>query len=547
MGAMALASLSAYASAAVEECVTNYSATTDYFPAEAGAKVTEARKFTIDYFPGYKIVTNVANKRQYVLYPCGAPEPDVTDLALPTGYQRRTLSVPAQKVVTAETVSYDFLNLLQNEESEMGVTDRLISLSSYATDACAQKALACTDNTVQPGVSAAVPGWGAKPEDYDVLMSAAGVYFDYAEQYKGTGADKTVIFSATSETSLLGRGEWLKYVGAFFNMDHTAEKAFAEMRAKYYGLVDEAKANPSRPKVAFLDIDTYSSKDNDLFTVSLAGYKRSAVLDAGGFIANVEDFAGLTGVTIATNMRGAQVAVPKAAGDARDAALVTFKALLKDTDIIVDEHYSPTPLTRDQALAAFGLTAEDTAYPFIADGKLFRQDKTGSASGSAWFEQGVSRPDLVLKDFIKVIHPESKSVATHRTFFLRDLFAGETKDVQTAKDCVKAYPICGLTLSTPAPICPPDSFKTCADGSKVFLTSSSDCSKYEYCPAAAMKEEGYKGLPASSNIILAVFMSFVGCLLLAAGFQYGKKQAAAKAAGSPGGLAVAPGAAGQLH
>jgi hypothetical protein len=97
MGAMALAGLSAYALAAVDECATvDFTATKDYFPAAANTAVEEARKFTIDYFPTYKVVTNLASKRQYVLYSCGATEPNVETLALPAGFQRRTLTVPVQ-------------------------------------------------------------------------------------------------------------------------------------------------------------------------------------------------------------------------------------------------------------------------------------------------------------------------------------------------------------------------------------------------------------------------------------------------------------------
>lgn len=39
----------------------------------------------------------------------------------------------------------------------------------------------------------------------------------------------------------------------------------------------------------------------------------------------------------------------------------------------------------------------------------------------------------------------------------------------------------------------------------------------------------YMGLPASSNIILAVFLSCVGLLLLFVGYRYGKKGTAANA------------------
>lgn len=35
-------------------------------------------------------------------------------------------------------------------------------------------------------------------------------------------------------------------------------------------------------------------------------------------------------------------------------------------------------------------------------------------AGSAWFETGVSRPDLVLKDFVKVLHPEVDAVKDHQ-------------------------------------------------------------------------------------------------------------------------------------
>lgn len=46
-------------------------------------------------------------------------------------------------MVTAETVSYDFLTQLGNDAQDMGVTDRLVALSEWTTNACGQKALTC--------------------------------------------------------------------------------------------------------------------------------------------------------------------------------------------------------------------------------------------------------------------------------------------------------------------------------------------------------------------------------------------------------------------
>lgn len=116
------------------------------------------------------------------------------------------------------------------------------------------------------GVKPSVPGWGAKPEDYQPLMDASQVYFDSSDGKAGVTGDKvwglfvsvylstlwrtnvatavvsphlspthiythqSVIFSATQETSLLGRGEWIKFAAAFFNLDHVADKKFEEVR-----------------------------------------------------------------------------------------------------------------------------------------------------------------------------------------------------------------------------------------------------------------------------------------------------------------------------
>lgn len=48
--------------------------------------------------------------------------------------------------MTAETVSYDFMVQLDNGVNEMGATDRIVALSPYSTNACAQKALTCETN-----------------------------------------------------------------------------------------------------------------------------------------------------------------------------------------------------------------------------------------------------------------------------------------------------------------------------------------------------------------------------------------------------------------
>lgn len=69
--------------------------------AHARTPVTEARKFSLEYYGAYKVLTNLAGKRQYILYPCGGQPPAAADLAdVPTlaGFERKAIPVPAQKV-----------------------------------------------------------------------------------------------------------------------------------------------------------------------------------------------------------------------------------------------------------------------------------------------------------------------------------------------------------------------------------------------------------------------------------------------------------------
>jgi hypothetical protein len=63
--------------------------------------------------------------------------------------------------VGADTTVLGMLQALKNGGSDMGVTDRLISISSYAIDPCMQKASACGSNKLKDSINAAAPGWSS--------------------------------------------------------------------------------------------------------------------------------------------------------------------------------------------------------------------------------------------------------------------------------------------------------------------------------------------------------------------------------------------------
>lgn len=44
------------------------------------------------------------------------------------------------------------------------------------------------------------------------------------------------------------------------------------------------------------------------------------------------------------------------------------------------------------------------------------------AAGSDWWESGVYRADVLLKDLARAIHPENSKLASHTPVYLRNVF-----------------------------------------------------------------------------------------------------------------------------
>lgn len=59
--------------------------------------------------------------------------------------------------------------------------------------------------TVLTGIKPSVPGWGAKPEEYQALMDATQVYFDSSDGKTGVTGDKV---GGSTASASLGGGAW---------------------------------------------------------------------------------------------------------------------------------------------------------------------------------------------------------------------------------------------------------------------------------------------------------------------------------------------------
>ena len=183
----------------------------------------------------------------------------------------------------------------------------------------------------------------------------------------GTGAtltSKDVAFDASTDPSLLGRAEWIKFVAAFFNRERLADEIFAQMQARFQtlaSLVDESIDEDARPVVAFVSFNAgYSYGDvvvPDSWSISAPDYVDDLTFSAGALqpigIEN-EDSASFSTVD-------------------------EVKLAIDGVDVIIDLTYAYDPLSYDynSFLENFDLSNETDVvkFPFLENKLVFRTDK----------------------------------------------------------------------------------------------------------------------------------------------------------------------------
>ena len=178
------------------------------------------------------------------------------------------------------------------------------------------------------------------------------------------------------ESSLLGRTEWLKVMALFFCENIKADSTFNQLEANYYEIRDYANQQAqSRPKV-FVGQETRGT----WYIPGEESYVASMIMDAAGSI---------------STMPGEKTNYPcsfeKAYSEHHDA-----------------EYWLSLRANYIQTLQEFGANSEHyTRFKAFQLGNVFLNNKrVNTVGGNDFWESGVYRPDIVLKDLVKIIHPE---------------------------------------------------------------------------------------------------------------------------------------------
>jgi iron complex transport system substrate-binding protein len=345
----------------------DYEASKDYFPDKT--QLEFAQNFSVTYHNSYKVVTvrrpgDGSIDEKYVLLQCGAPKPELSgDLSSAT-----VITVPIQSLFSASSTHMPLLVELGHVEVLTGVAQiRYITTEpvldwirqGHVTEYAANDVI--DTETVILKAPSVVMSSGGFPEAYSALQKA-GI--------------PVVANVEWQEPSALARAEWIKFMAVFLNEERKAREQFDAIRDRYMVLKERASLIPEKERPRVMTGLVYRG----MFDIAGgASYVAQLISDAGGVYVWADNkSSGFASVDLESQMaRASDSDVWINGGDWR-----SIKAML----------------------------AEEPRYrqfkPFVR-GNVWLYNRIVSESGGYdYWSRGITRPDLILGDLIKIFHPK---------------------------------------------------------------------------------------------------------------------------------------------
>jgi iron complex transport system substrate-binding protein len=380
-GLLASAALAQEAPAAslADACVESYDALVDYFPEKS--EIDYAEGFEVDYFNNYKVISVLRPWRDaevtfsYVLVQCGTPAPEGYDDA-------EIVEVPAHTAVSMSTTYLPHF-------AELGLLEQLVGVDEfdYVYNPDIRERIDAGD-LVEIGGGSTVNVELVLDLAPDLIMTYGLGSPDYDAHPVLLDAGLNVALNSDyMETSPLGRAEWIKFTGMFFNHEAEANAFFDGVAERYNELASQAAEIEDRPTVLVngLFADTWFVAGGDSYTARL-------IEDAGGdyLWSDDESSGGLP---------------------------LSFEAVLErgqNADVWLNPNFW---LSLDDGLAEDERYAEFTAFQ---NGSVYNNNlRTNDLGYNDYSESGVVNPDRLLADLIAIFHPEL--LPDHEVFYFRHL------------------------------------------------------------------------------------------------------------------------------
>ncbi len=189
------------------------------------------------------------------------------------------------------------------------------------------------------------------------------------------------------ENTPLGRSEWLKFTALFFNQEEKAEEIFNQISKNYQKIAAKTKAIEKLPKVF-----TGFNFKGTWYAPGCKSYIAQYLADAGAELLCVENVDG---------------SIPLSFED------VFERAATADYWLNVSQSW--------QSLK--DVIREDSRYSdfqAVKKGNVYNNNaRLNENGGNDYWESGISNPNMILADLIKIFHPEL--LPNHQLFFYQKL------------------------------------------------------------------------------------------------------------------------------
>lgn len=350
-------------------CATRFDPDADYFAAKSTVDFSE--NFTVAYFGNYKLVTvnepyPGGTAETYILVQCGTPAPDLG----PDLDDAPRITVPVKSLFSGSTAQSPALVAIESVAAVTGVAQ-----GSYIAT---PELLAHIEASpvVEYQASGVIDIEAVVASRPDVLMAGGSAEAELARI--ASAGIPVVNYADWLDTSPLGRAEWVKFMGLFFNAEAKANAAFAEV-VRSYGAGKALVADLQDAEKPF--VLSGQAFDGIFYAAGGKSFMAQLIADAGGRYVFADDIS--TGSIqigdlelLMSRARAAQFWIQ---------AAMTYRTL---ADIEAD----------DPRLAAL---------PAAQAGQVWMPDLLkGPNGGVQFYELGNLRPDLVLMDLISILHPD---------------------------------------------------------------------------------------------------------------------------------------------
>jgi len=330
-------------------------------------QIKYAKGFDIQYFKNYKKLIikapylNATTQFEYIIS---------TDGDSNTMYPKGTLiNTPVRKIVVTSTTHIPMLELLGVENTLIGFPH-----TAYITSPKTRKLIE-NKSIKEVGIKADLNTEILLDLNPDVVVG-----FSISKTNKSLAliekAGIPVLLNGDwLEKTPLGRAEWIKFFGVLYDKEKEADSIFNAIEKNYTEaklIASKAKNTPSILSGAIMSKDIWN-------------------LPAG------ESF-------VAQFLKDANTNYLWKDSKGKGSLSISFESVLdkgKEADIWIAPGFfrnKEQMLSRNKNYQTFTAFKNDQLFTFAAN--------VGDTGGTIYFELGPTRPDLVLKDIIKITHPE---------------------------------------------------------------------------------------------------------------------------------------------